>query len=170
MNNNTNKKQNEQNEASRLWDMSNIDKVAEFVGELQARTSNDQTMIAGIVSILSEIEKRRNFIDAADYCNDVIREFFKWTIEFDQAQRDYVESLNNSTGGISHAINAPEINQRFARHLAEILNHPDTPERLYEGIQEGLTEMHNHDLDASLLDAELKSPEYIERLFNMMKK
>ncbi len=76
-----------------LWNMSDEKHIKDFIDYLQAATSNNQIIIAGLVLLLKEVENRRNHIDAIDYCDGVIQHLFEWTMDCDEARRNYVEGL-----------------------------------------------------------------------------
>jgi hypothetical protein len=141
---------------------------------------NDSSTIFELLEYLSMAAENRD-IGFADFCGitnvlsgigkglqeaiEIVEMDYNRKIKATEESSTIVESTSSETPN-----EQPEINQRFARYLSEILSHPDTPEQLIEGIQDGLTEFHNYGLDQTKLDSELTSPEYIERLFNMAKK
>jgi hypothetical protein len=76
-----------------LWDMSDEKHIKDFIDYLQAATSNNQIIIAGLVLLLREVENKRNHIAAVDYCDNVIQHLFEWTMDCDEARRNYVKGL-----------------------------------------------------------------------------
>ena len=76
-----------------LWNMNDEKHIKDFIDYLQAATSNNQIIIAGLVLLLKEVENRRNHIAAIDYCDSVIQHLFEWTMDCDQARTNYVEGL-----------------------------------------------------------------------------
>jgi hypothetical protein len=73
--------------------MSDEKHIKDFIDYLQAATSNNQIIIAGLILLLKEVKNQRNHIAAIDYCDNVIQHLFEWTIDCDQARRNYVEGL-----------------------------------------------------------------------------
>jgi hypothetical protein len=172
----------------------------QFFFDLMMTAQYDIFTLDGLTFFLNTISKMAatDSLKVQDTCDALSSLVFQNSIAFDKAQKSFGKNIHNryrntdyrkpdselfnelefttTTSANVDSTRAetpneqPEINQRFARYLSEILSHPETPIQIIEGIQGGLMEFHNYGLDQTKLDSELTSPEYIERLFNMAKK
>ena len=76
-----------------LWNMSDESEIEGFIDKLQACTSNDQLIIAGMVLMLEEISKQDSLVSVTDYCDSIVRCLYSWTVEEGQSRSDYISKL-----------------------------------------------------------------------------
>jgi hypothetical protein len=175
------------------------EEMNQFFFDLMMTVQYDLFAMDGLTFFLNTISKlaATDSLKVQDTCDALSSLVFQNSIAFDKAQKSFGKNIHNryrntdcrkpdaelfneleftttTSTNVEPALaetpnEQPEINQRYARYLSEILNDPNTPEQLIEGIQDGLTEVYNNALDQSAVNDNLKSVEYIEKLLSMVR-
>jgi hypothetical protein len=97
---------------------------------------------------------------------------FTWTNKHSEAYREWSGALENDgdtikTQEMSNVRIAPGESLKSsdtAKQVSDLLNNPDLPEPIKEGLQDGLLDLFNSHINQSEFHDYEKSPEYVEKI------
>ena len=141
-----------------------------LITDIAMTCSNDYTVIDSLMEILELFSVQDAAVSIGDLSDNLQGCLFQWTKEYGNAMDAWKDSVlygdkYKNTGGES-----PKTSDT-AKQVSDLLNNPNTPTALKNGIKNGLDEIFNHELDDQTLLLKFEqSPEYIEKLLSLMSK
>jgi hypothetical protein len=142
----------------------------------EAHTQNDYTSyyigaINYFIRVALEAESLLELqTESKAFVNDAqFRENMRFLVQISEALAewlpDYSHAMHNEVFGMNEAETAdskPVSNT--AKQISELLNNPNLPEPIKDGLADGLTELYNSHINQSEFHDYEKSPEYVEKI------
>ncbi len=115
-------------------------------------------------SLLEQQTESKAFVNNAQF-----RENMQFLVQIGEALAewlpDYSHAMHNEVFGMNEAEiadNKPASNT--AKQVSALLNNPDLPEPIRDGLADGLLDLYNSHIDQSDFVEYQKSPEYVEKI------
>jgi hypothetical protein len=108
--------------------------------------------------------------DSIAFRNDAqFREHMQFLVQISEGLSewlpDYSHAMHNEVFGMNEAETADNKPAGdTAKQVSDLLNNPDLPEPIRDGLRGGLLELYNSHIDQSEFDDYEKSPEYVEKI------
>ncbi len=98
-----------------------------------------------------------------DMVDDLQQHLFTWTKEYGNAARAWKDSVLYGTK-YKDAPGESLETRDAAKQISELLNNPNLPEPIKDGLADGLLDLFNSHIDQSEFHDYEKSPEYVEKV------
>jgi hypothetical protein len=133
------------------------------ITDIAMTTSNNFSVIDSLMCILELFTVKDADVSVRDLACELQDYLFRWTKEYGNsvdAWKDSVLCGDKYKDAPGESLKPSDT----AKQVSDLLNNPDLPEPIRDGLQDGLLDLFNSHIDQSeFLDYE-KSPEYVEKI------
>ncbi len=134
-----------------------------YITDIAMTCSNDYTVIDSLMQILELFTVKDADVSVCDLAEDLQGYLFQWTKEYGNAMDGWKDSVLYGT----KYKDAPGESLKpsdAAKQVSDLLNNPNLPEPIKDGLQDGLLDLFNSHINQSEFHDYEKSPEYVERI------
>ena len=134
-----------------------------LITDIAMSCSNDFTVIDSLMEILELFSIKDSSVMIGDMVEDLQHHLFIWTKEYGNSLDAWKDSVLYGTK-YKDAPGESLETRDAAKQISELLNNPDLPEPIRDGLQDGLTDLYNSHINQSEFHDYEKSPEYVEKI------
>jgi hypothetical protein len=145
------------------------------ITDIAMTCSNDYTVIDSLMCILELFTVNDADVRVGDLANELQGYLFQWTKEYGNAMDGWKDSVMFGTKykeveddpGTFLSQGSPGESLKpsdTAKQVSDLLNNPDLPEPVRDGLQDGLLDLFNSHINQSEFHDYEKSPEYVEKI------
>ncbi len=134
-----------------------------LITDIAMSCGNDFTVIDSLMEILELFSIKDSSVMIGDMVEDLQQHLFTWTKEHGDGISQWKESV---LSGKKYQT-APGESLKpsdTAKQVSDLLNNPDLPEPIKDGLQDGLLDLFNSHINQSEFHDYEKSPEYVEKI------
>lgn len=134
-----------------------------YITDIAMTTSNNFSVIDSLMCILELFTVKDADVSVRDLANELQDYLFQWTKEYGNA----VDAWKDSVLCGDKYKDAPGESLKpsdAAKQVSDLLNNPDLPEPIKDGLADGLLELFNSHINQSEFHDYEKSPEYVEKI------
>jgi hypothetical protein len=133
------------------------------ITDIAMTCSNDYTVIDSLMCILELFTGKDADSSVCDLANGLQDYLFRWTKEYGNSVDAWKDSVLYGTkykDAPGESLNPSDT----AKQVSDLLNNPDLPEPIRDGLQDGLLDLFNSHINQSEFHDYEKSPEYVEKI------
>jgi hypothetical protein len=134
-----------------------------YITDIAMTTSNNFSVIDSLMCILELFTVKDADVSVRDLANELQDYLFQWTKEYGNAVDRWKDSVlcgDKYKDAPGESLKPSDT----AKQVSALLNNPDLPEAIKEGLADGLNELFNSHIDQSEFIDYQKSPEYVEKI------
>ncbi len=134
-----------------------------LITDIAMSCSNDFTVIDSLMEILELFSIKDSSVMIGDMVEDLQQHLFTWTKEYGNAVDAWKDSVLYGT----KYKDAPGESLKpsdTAKQVSDLLNNPNLPEPIKDGLADGLLDLFNSHIDQSDFVEYQNSPEYVEKI------
>ncbi len=133
------------------------------ITDIAMTTSNNYSVIDNLMCILELFTVDDADVSVRDLANELQDYLFRWTKEYGNAVdrwKDSVLCVDKYTDAPGEPLKPSDT----AKQVSDLLNNPNLPEPIKDGLQDGLLDLFNSHINQSEFHDYEKSPEYVEKI------
>jgi hypothetical protein len=133
------------------------------ITDIAMTTSNNFLVIDSLMCILELFTVKDADVRVGDLANELQDYLFRWTKEYGNsigAWKDSVMFGDKYKDASGESLKPSDT----AKQVSDLLNNPDLPEPIRDGLQDGLLDLFNSHINQSEFNDYEKSPEYVEKI------
>lgn len=133
------------------------------ITDIAMTTGNNFTVIDSLMCILELFTVKRADVSVCDLAEDLQGYLFQWTKEYGNAMDGWKDSVmfgDKYKDAPGESLKSSDT----ANQLSALLNNPNLPEPIKEGLADGLLDLFNSHINQSEFHDYEKSPEYVEKI------
>ncbi len=134
-----------------------------LITDIAMSCGNDFTVIDSLMEILELFSIKDSSVMVGDMVEDLQQHLFTWTKEYGDGISQWKESVLSGKKYQTAPGESLET-QDAAKQISELLNNPNLPEPIKDGLADGLLDLFNSHIDQSDFVEYEKSPEYVEKI------
>ncbi len=133
------------------------------ITDIAMTTSNNFSVIDSLMCILELFTVKDADVSVRDLANELQDYLFRWTKEYGNAMDGWKDSVMFGTK-YKDASGESLKPSNTAKQVSDLLNNPDLPEPIKDGLADGLLDLFNSHINQSEFHDYEKSPEYVEKI------
>jgi hypothetical protein len=133
------------------------------ITDIAMTCSNDYTVIDSLMCILELFAVKDADVSVRDLAAELQDYLFRWTKEYGNSVDAWKDSVLYGTkykAAPGESLKPSDT----AKQVSDLLNNPDLPEPIRDGLQDGLLDLFNSRINQSEFHDYEKSPEYVEKI------
>jgi hypothetical protein len=133
------------------------------ITDIAMTTSNNYSVIDSLMCILELFAVKDANVSVRDLACELQDYLFRWTKEYGNSVDAWKDSVLCGT----KYKDAPDESLKpsdTAKQVSDLLNNPDLPEPIRDGLADGLLDLFNSHINQSEFHDYEKSPEYVEKI------
>ncbi len=133
------------------------------ITDIAMTCSNDYTVIDSLMCILELFTVKDADVRVGDLAEELQDYLFRWTKEYGNAMDGWKDSVmfgDKYKDASGESLKPSDT----AKQVSDLLNNPDLPEPIKDGLRDGLVDLFNSHIDQSEFNDYEKSPEYVEKI------
>ncbi len=134
-----------------------------LITDIAMSCGNDFTVIDSLMEILELFSIKDSSVMIGDMVEDLQQHLFTWTKEYGNSVDAWKDSVLYGTK-YKDAPGESLKTQDAAKQISELLNNPNLPEPIKDGLADGLLDLFNSHIDQSDFVEYQKSSEYVEKI------
>ncbi len=134
-----------------------------YITDIAMTCSNDYTVIDSLMQILELFTVKDADVSVCDLAEDLQGYLFQWTKEYGNAMDGWKDSVMFGTKYKDASGESTETSD-LAKQLSDLLNNPDLPEPIQDGLKDAILDTFNSHINQSEFHDYEKSPEYVEKI------
>jgi hypothetical protein len=134
-----------------------------YITDIAMTTSNNFSVIDSLMCILELFTVKDADIRLGDLACELQDYLFRWTKEYGNSVDAWKDSVLCGTK-YKDASGESLKPSDTAKQVSDLLNNPDLPEPIRDGLQDGLLDLFNSHINQSEFRDYEKSPEYVEKI------
>ncbi len=133
------------------------------ITDIAMTCSNDYTVIDSLMCILELFTVKDADVRVGDLAEELQDYLFRWTKEYGNSVDAWKDSVLYGTK-YKDASGESLKPSDTAKQVSDLLNNPDLPEPIKDGLRDGLLDLFNSHINQSEFHDYEKSPEYVEKI------
>ncbi len=133
------------------------------ITDIAMTTSNNFSVIDSLMCILELFTVKNADVSVCDLAEDLQGYLFQWTKEYGNAMDGWKDSVmfgDKYKDAPGESLKSSDT----AKQVSALLNNPNLPEPIKEGLADGLLDLFNSHINQSEFHDYEKSPEYVEKI------
>ncbi len=134
-----------------------------LITDIAMACGNDYTVIDSLMEIIELFAVKDSAVMVGDLAAELQDCLFRWTKEYGNAMDGWKDSVLYGTK-YKDASGESLKPSDTAKQVSDLLNNPDLPEPIRDGLADGLLDLFNSHINQSEIHDYEKSPEYVEKI------